>query len=588
MNRIKNYPLLFTTLPVLLGILLIYLPDLKNGFVWDDSTSFFSNPMYRDPANIQKALTGALIYQQNYFRPLPVLSFLIQIHVFEISAAQMHLVSILLHVFNTFMVMLIAVKFLRDLDKPRVYLSAALAGLIYGLHPALIEPVSFISSRFDMMLTAFLLTAIYADIRISNQWWRAFAVGLLFLLAALCKEMAVGFAIALPVWHFLKSGAKWPGLRSYIKDAGQQGEIKVYIAVVIAGFVYLVLRSLALGIVFDSSFYHHDTTHLALSAHLALIGVSVFKYLSLLFFPLGKISVAHPLPENLEFGNPEALLGYAFLILAPAIAWFGGKQRLMIIAGFAMVLAGLLPILGLIPLPRNPAAFFSESFLPFPAALLALVLIRPLNSLVNFNHAGSRGTKLALGTLLGFWLLLSAFTVTTTIPIWKSDMTLWAWARATNPGNDEVRLNLAHAYLSEHRYAQAIDELNKLVPKYGDTDVVWNYLSYGLVGLGRYNEAKEAAEHALQLNPSETRNKLALAQIEYQLENYPAAESLLGSVLDKNPQEIPAIILLANVYKKTNRLANAEQDMRKAISKLPLGRNRRLLQAWLQDLDSGK
>ncbi|MGW8248081.1 MAG: hypothetical protein ACWGOV_08210 [Acidiferrobacterales bacterium] len=583
MNRIKNYPLLFTALPVLLGILLIYLPDLQNGFVWDDSTSFFTNPMYRDPANIHKALTGALIYQQNYFRPLPVLSFLIQIHLFEISALRMHLVSILLHVFNTFMVMLIAVNYLRDLDKSRAYPTVALVGLIYGLHPALIEPVSFISSRFDMMLTAFLLTALYADIRISNQWWRALAVGLLFLLAALCKEMAVGFAIALPLWHLVRSGADWPGSKKYLESLKKHGELKVYSSIVIFGLVYLLLRYFALGFLYDSTFYKNDL-NLTLLQHLALVGLSAFRYLSLLFFPLGKINVAHQLPNNLDFNNYQVVVGYVLLIGIPALAWYARKQRVTLIAGFAMVVAGLLPLLGIIPLPRNPSMFFSESFLPFPVALLVLALIRPLNNLVNPAMPAWRSMCFAIRFGLGFWILLAAFTVVTTIPLWKSNVTLWTWAKLADPGNDEARLNLVSALVAEHQYRRAVEESTYLVGRYDNNDVVWNGFASGLAGLGKYKEARAAAEHALRLNPLSIHNQFTVAQIDYLLQDYADAESLLNSVLRENPEHVSANILLANLYKKTNRQTLSVRIMKNAISRLPAGRERRLLEEWLSNL----
>lgn len=582
MKIAKQYPWLITLIPVLLGVLFIYLPDLNNGFVWDDNISF-NDPMYRDPANLKQALIGALIYQQNFFRPLPILSFLIQIHFFELSAARMHLVSVLLHTFNTLMVMLIAVDFLRKLNKSRIYLSAALVGLVYGLHPALIEPVSFISTRFDMMMTAFLLSALYADSRITNQWWRAAAVGFLFLLAALCKEMAVGFAFALPLWHFFKSGANWSCMKQYLENLKRNGEFKVYMAIVIFGLVYLLLRYLALGLIYNSSYYGNPL-ELTAVGHLSLIGLSVYKYLTLLLFPLGKINVAHPLPKNLDFGNYQVLLGYILLFGVPALAWFTKKRRFALIAGFSMVIAGLFPVLGIIPLPRNPAMFFSESFLPFPAALFVLALIRPLNSLVSPVDQALRSTYFSIRFGIGFWVLLAVFTVTTTIPIWKSDITLWTWAKVTDPGNDEVRLNLVWGLLAEHQFQRAVEESTYLTKKYGDKDVVWNDLASGLAGLGKYKEAKEAAETALRLKPYDIKNESTLAQIDYLSKEYPAAESLVKSVLQNDPQNVQAIILLANIYKKTNRLSLAESSMRKAISRLPMGRKRHLLENWLVSL----
>jgi len=582
MNKLKNYPVLYTVFPVLLAVFFFYLPDLKNGFVWDDRYSFFVNPMYRDPANILRAVTGSLVYQENFFRPLPVLSFLVQIHIFEMSAARMHFVSILLHVFNTFLVMQVALALLRRLDRNRVYFSAALIGLVYGMHPVLIEPVSFISSRFDMMMTTFLLLALYADTRIRKQSLRALVVGFLFLLAALSKEMAVGFALALPVWHFFHRYTGKTTWSVFFESAKNRGDLKVYLAVFVAGIVYLVLRYLALGLIYDNSLYA-DSARFTVSQHLALVGISIFKYLGLLLFPVGKINVAHPLPVQLNLVNYQAVSGYLILVGVPLMARFSKSHSVLIVSGFLVILASLLPVLGIIPLPRNPGMYFAESFLPFPLALFALILARPFYAIVGSLQV-SREYLLAARVSLSAWLLLAAFTVWSTIPVWNNNISLWLWAKSANPAILQVSNNLSGAYVVAKRYEDAVKEATRGVNLDAEDDVAWNNLALGLNGIRQYREAELAAKKAIALNPAETRNRITLAKIYYSLKDYKAVISTTEYVLEQKPDDIPSLVLLANVYKDSGQISLARDFMRKAIERLPGGEEQKILKQWLEDL----
>lgn len=580
MNIKAKYPWLIYLAPVALGIFAIYLPDTWNGFVWDDVHSFFEDPTYRDPAYLHKALSGALIYQENFFRPLPVLTFLVQIHVFELSAAKMHLVSIFLHVTNTFLVMLIAANCLRKYGSSSPVVFTALIGLIYGLHPALIEPVSFISARFDLMTTTFLLLALYLDLRLANQWLRAVGVGFLFLLAALCKEMAVGFAIALPFWHFFLSAEKDFSTRQYLRDIKKRGDIRVYIAIVISGFIYLFLRYQALGLLYDSSLYG-NSIKLTSGAHLALIGMSVYKYITLLLFPFGNISVAHPLATHPDLVHYQAVLGYVILFGIAAIAWVASKHRVKILTGYAIVLASLVPILGIVPLPRNLGMYFSETFLPFPAAMLVLVLAQPVTAMVKSGNHLSNNVHRFSQALAAIWLLVSAFTVSITIPVWKSDITLWSWAKVVVPVDIPVRDNLAVAYLKNKQYRRAVDESIYVIKLDKIDDIAWNNLALGNAGMGNFKAAEKAAKKAIALNPEEIQNRITLARVYYASRKYPEAESLLREILRNRPDNLSSYVLLAQVYKMANRPSAAEQSMNQAIDRLPDGQQRKLLLHWV-------
>ena len=69
---------LLTLIPALVAFL-VYLPALQNGFVWDDNSFLLDSPLYRDPARLFEALRQAFVISANYWRPLALLTFILEV-----------------------------------------------------------------------------------------------------------------------------------------------------------------------------------------------------------------------------------------------------------------------------------------------------------------------------------------------------------------------------------------------------------------------------------------------------------------------------------------------------------------------------
>jgi len=98
--------------------------------------------------SIQEWLIGEEMLKKFDYRPVVSSSYAIQNSLFGIDAKGLHLYSLLVHACNTLLVTLIAGKMMQLQTKAGNPWWPALVGAIYGLHPALIEPVAFASSRF--------------------------------------------------------------------------------------------------------------------------------------------------------------------------------------------------------------------------------------------------------------------------------------------------------------------------------------------------------------------------------------------------------------------------------------------------------
>jgi hypothetical protein len=103
-----------------------------------------------------------LDFSPNYFRPLALSSLLVQIWVWQANPAPFHAANVLIHLVNAALVCALGLRLLGGRWQ------GLLAGALYGAHPALVESVAFVSSRYDLLATLFLLLALWLEGRLQG------------------------------------------------------------------------------------------------------------------------------------------------------------------------------------------------------------------------------------------------------------------------------------------------------------------------------------------------------------------------------------------------------------------------------------
>src|SRR5438552_6851806 len=116
------------------AVLLVYLPPLRAGFVWDDEQLITSNPLLRRFSGLIEIWSVGRT--ADYF-PITNTAFWIEHHLFRDNPLGYHALNILLQAADAMLVWLV----LRRLQIP----GAWLAGLIFGIHPVHVESVAWIS-----------------------------------------------------------------------------------------------------------------------------------------------------------------------------------------------------------------------------------------------------------------------------------------------------------------------------------------------------------------------------------------------------------------------------------------------------------
>ena len=190
-----------------------FLPALSGAFLnWDDNVNFLDNPAYQGLGReqIRWAFTSVLF---GHYIPLTRLTWSLNFALGGLQPWGYHLVNVLIHAINAAIFYFVARRLLaaagndgaQDVRRqPAIRAGAAVAALVFGIHPLRVEPVTWITGRADLLCALFALVAIWAYLRSVETGGTAkrgpVVVSALALAAALLSK---GVALPLPAAFFL-------------------------------------------------------------------------------------------------------------------------------------------------------------------------------------------------------------------------------------------------------------------------------------------------------------------------------------------------------------------------------------------------
>jgi hypothetical protein len=286
---------------LLLACVVVYLPALGGGFVYDDRIEVVGNPALRalsDP-------TTVTVY--NVSRPLLLLSWAVDWQLGGLSPFGYHLGNVLLHVLDVFLAWRVA-RWL--LPSSRALVAAAL----WGLHPMASESVAYVTGRSDLLCAAGWLLAMEGHL--AGRRLRTL-VGVLVAIGA--KEVGWTLPFVLPVLDAARGRTP------------TRGPVAAGLALVAAA---VVARIIVMGVPVPE--VERDA-----ALHVAAQGEAWARSLALWVVPWGQ-SVLHDLPARLWPGAALAL----GVVGAFALAWrHGGHMRAAAVVWVAWLLpASIVPL----------------------------------------------------------------------------------------------------------------------------------------------------------------------------------------------------------------------------------------------------
>lgn len=435
--------------PICLGLLLLqlYWKTHSMDYVWDDWSLFVNSPTLRKIDGIDElwhAITQPILPGTTYFRPLVLLSFVLQFQALGSSPGVSHSINLALFIFNTGLVYWIALKIASRFDAERdlsiAPLSAGIAATLYALHPAQVEAVAWVAGRFDLLVSTFALLCIASVIACKGAV-RVVLSGGFFLLALLSKEMALTLPLcAICILLVLED-------EPFQFKALKTTALQLGVAFATAFMLYIAIKYMAIG-----KLAHVDRSisdHVSLFQRLSFIGLTSIFYLKMLFWPFMDINPQHPF-EFAKMNLGSELIGcFVVLMSITGLGYLLYKRSKLSLLLFAAILS-FLPVLNIIPLTIG-GNIGHERFMAFPLVMFSLAIV----SVSYAMYSGGRRLFAWFSSLAFGWLVLAAINTAITVPLWANDLTLWAWAYQKNPTSMYNRVNLAMAYFKFEDYASA-------------------------------------------------------------------------------------------------------------------------------------
>jgi protein O-mannosyl-transferase len=526
---------------------LIYLPSLRNAFVWDDII-LIGNP----EISTLDAPTVKRIFTTNFwdvsdatsgmYRPLSTLSFYADYQVHGGKPAGFHQTNIIL---NAAVSAMVFVVLLEMFAQPLLALAAA---LLFAVCPMHVENVAWVSGRTDIIATLFALLTLWFYARWRNRGGVVNAVASIaaFALALLSKEIAVVVPAVIAVYELV--------LRASDQQARKETRRwSVLIAMGVLLAAYCLLRRVLLG----SSLGSLPRMTQGLSQAVAFSFSVVAHYTYKLVYPF-RLNPTPEFPPPTDFFNVHTLVGVAVvaLVVASIVRW---RRHRAFVFGMAVIVCGLVPVLHIVPANQ----VLAERFLYFPSFGYALLVALALTC------AMPRQRTVAVTVFAALLVACGVCTVTGT-KVWKDEPTLFTKAVELSPGSPTAHFDLGVTLAEAGKLDDALVELRRateLDPNYADA---WSAMGRAEGKLGRPAAGLEHCARAVQIAPDDVRFLNDLGTMQFQARQYSNAADSFRRVLELRPRHSYARFNLglalyqqsdfAGVIRELNELPNKDEE----------------------------
>jgi tetratricopeptide (TPR) repeat protein len=458
---------------IILLTVMVYIPAMRGGFIWDDDTLITGNRMIQAGDGLYRLwLTTE---SANYY-PLTWSLCWLEWRFWGKSAPGYHAVNVLWHAINAVLVWMV----LRRLKIP----GAWLAGLVFAIHPVNVATVAWISEQKNTLSMLFYAVAILLYLRFDEDGrWRWYGLSLGAFLLALFSKTAV---VMLPV---VLLGCVW-WLRGRVRRPDLLRSAPFFVLSVVMGLVTIWFE-------YNRDLGGHTTRTDGFPSHLALAGWAPWFYLYKAFLPFN-LSVIYPKWDIdpsvwISYLPGMALVGCLTLFWWKRQAW--GRPLLFALGYFVVM---FFPVLGFFD-----QAFYRQSFVADHWQYYSIV--GPIALAIGGGAVVCR----RMGSQRRYWGTVAATAVLTVLGaatwqrsrVYAAEETLWRDTVAQNPNNWLAHYNWAVALARVGRLQEAVGQYERALRIEPHNAEAHHNLGLALKQMGKDPEAAEQYEEALRIKP---------------------------------------------------------------------------------------
>jgi tetratricopeptide (TPR) repeat protein len=530
-------------------VFIAHLPSLSTQAKFQDDRMYISeNLLIQNPSwtSVRRFFTEVLEPStvKGYYQPLTMISLMIDYVLGGRSEnpRPFHRTSLLLHTANTGLVI-----FLLYLLFGQIWIATA-TGLIFGLHPIVVDSICWVSDRKTVLASFFALWSLVLYVYFtrtgkSKARWGCLAM---YVMALLSKPTTT----LLPLMMLLMD--YWPLRR--IKYRTILEKLPLFAIGAVFSVITFISQSHTARVMLPSQYNF-------LSIPLVLCHNIIF-YLCKLIWPAN-------LSAHYEFQGYQMILvsviGTIIIVclLAISLRWTRG-----LLTGWLIFFVAIFPAIGIIRV-TNVVAANRYAYLPFVGMLMVLA-----SFLAWFlsNSAGKRANRevvvlLALLIVAGSEVLA----MRRYLSHWHDTISLNEHMLTMYPHSAILHNDLAAAFSSQGRTAEAIEHYHQaleIAPSFAKAhyNLAWQLSTTE----DKINEAEEHYHKALEFNPYYSKAHINLGRLLQSKGNFKEAIEHFRKSVQKNPEYVKGYYNLGKALIMTDRSAEGINCLRKAVRLGPL------------------
>ena len=500
------------------------------------------------------------------------LTFALNYHFDELNVFGYHLVNVLIHILNGFLVYLLALVVFRRLARfsdPARSMLALSSALLYACHPLQTMAVTYTVQRLAAMAALFFILSVLCYLKAREiagktkkrekqgnrlsplaMYFAAFLSG---LLAILCKLNAASLPGVILMCEYLCFSRSWKTWKKKIPIVLIIGIVWVLLVLQVGAFFKTV--SDGDGFIESISNRSRSTALVSRWAYLCTQFKVITIYIRLMVFPVG-LNLDYLYPFNKGFWEGWTPLGFLFLASIAALGFKSIKKHPVIAFGIGWFFITLSVESSVLPI--IDALYEHRVYLP----LVGFSLIVPY-LLLTFLP----GKKLRTAVIVCLVLVISAGTATYLRNFtWKDNFTLWSDVIAKAPHNARAHYNIGIEYTSRGEPEMAITHYRKAIELNPDLEHPYYNLGKVLAERDQNKEAVSLLQKAVEIKPdyAQAHNNLGSALFKMGRKN--DALAAYTRAVEINGEFVEAIKNLGNAYAKVGQTVKAIQTLERAVA----------------------
>ena len=465
----KHFTLISIILIIILGAA-VYANSLSGKFVWDDHLLIGDNVYIESWANLPKIFTsgitaGARVIENSFYRPLQIVTYLINYSLWGLNPGGYHLTNIILHI----IVAICIYQFVNLLFSDSAL--ALLTGIFFVVHPVHTEAVTYISGRADSLSAIFLLFCLIYYIRtVHIESPKAyFFISLSYTAALLSKENSLILPLILLFYHYAFR------VKINIKKISLISSITI---------IYIILRF----VVFRNFMPEIENKGSFLQTVPGFFA-AITSYVRLLFVPFDL---------HMEYGNrlfsfthPAVISGALITVSSLAVAFIKRKNNKILFFGVGWFFIMFIPVANIY---RVNSSYMMEHWLYLPSIGFFLICSMALRFLYRKKNFQAQTVIITIA-LLAFYSYLTI----KQNDYWSDEVTFYERTLKYKPTNPKIYFNLGLVYENNGRKQNAINAYKKALELNPNYFLAHNNLAVAYYEEKKYDLAIKHCDKALEL-----------------------------------------------------------------------------------------